>query len=448
VACFAITKDLNDLNSDNKYNGKVMNNKLNKVYLVGGAVRDSLLGRQSKDKDYVVVGETPATLIALGYQPVGSDFPVFLHPKTKDEYALARTERKSGKGYCGFTVDASTSVTLEEDLARRDLTINSMAMDAKGNIIDPFNGQADLKNKILRHTTDAFAEDPVRVLRIARFLARFGEQWSIHPDTQALMKQLKASGELAHLVPERVWNETEKALSEKHPQLFFQALNGLGIFPEIESMQGIPQPEKHHPEGDVYIHTMLVLKRAADLGFDVETRFAALTHDFGKAYCYQQYGNLRGHEQIGIKIINEFCERLKVPNKFKALAVLTSDNHTRCHKLLELTPKKIHKLIVEKMNAIVHPHRFLQFLQACLCDAQGRGETFVNKDYPQLQFAQSLLNALHQLDKKAIVQRAISQGKSGPHIGTAMREAEINCLRDYLTEFKNNENKEPNHENN
>ncbi|MBB1302617.1 multifunctional CCA addition/repair protein [Pseudoalteromonas sp. SR44-8] len=421
-----------------------MNNKLKKVYLVGGAVRDSLLGHHSKDKDYVVVGETPATLIALGYQSVGSDFPVFLHPKTKEEYALARTERKNGKGYTGFTVDASTSVTLEEDLARRDLTINSMAMDDQGNIIDPFNGQADLKNKILRHTTAAFAEDPVRVLRIARFLARFGEQWSIHPDTQALMNKLKESGELANLVPERVWNETEKALSEKHPQLFFQALNGLGLFPEIEAMQGIPQPKNHHPEGDVYIHTMLVLKRAADLGFDIETRFAALTHDFGKAYCYQQYGNLLGHEQRGIKVINEFCERLKVPNKLKALAVLTSDNHTRCHKLFELTPKKVHKLIVEKMNALEHPHRFLQFLQACLCDAQGRGEDFVNKDYPQFQLAQSLLNALKQLDRKAIVQQAISRGKSGPLIGAAMREAEINCLRDCLTELKN---KELHHEN-
>ncbi|MBE0377715.1 multifunctional CCA addition/repair protein [Pseudoalteromonas prydzensis] len=416
-----------------------MNNKLKKVYLVGGAVRDSLLGHQSKDKDYVVVGETPATLIALGYQPVGSDFPVFLHPKTKEEYALARTERKSGKGYIGFTVDASTSVTLEEDLARRDLTINSMAMDDQGNIIDPFNGQADLKNKILRHTTAAFAEDPVRVLRIARFLARFGEQWSIHPDTQALMNKLKESGELANLVPERVWNETEKALNEKHPQLFFQALNGLGLFPEIEAMQGIPQPKNHHPEGDVYIHTMLVLKRAADLGFDVETRFTALTHDFGKAYCYQKYGNLHGHEQVGIKVINEFCERLKVPNKLKALAALTSDNHTRCHKLFELTPKKVHRFIVEKMNALEHPQRFLQFLQACLCDAQGRGEDFVNKDYPQFQLAQSLLNALRQLDRKAIVQQAISRGKSGPLIGAAMREAEINCLRNCLTELKNKE---------
>lgn len=419
-----------------------MKNRLQNVYLVGGAVRDSLLGHKTKDKDYVVVGETTQTMTSLGFQSVGSDFPVFLHPKTKDEYALARTERKNGMGYTGFAVDASTSVTLEEDLARRDLTINSMALDTHGMLIDPFNGQADIKNKVLRHTTDAFAEDPVRVLRVARFLARYGEEWTIHPETHALMKQLKDSGELSHLVPERVWKETEKALGERYPHLFFDALNGLGIFPEIEAMAGVPQPANHHPEGDVYDHTMLVVKRAAELRFDVETRFAALTHDFGKAYCYQQRGNLLGHEQEGIAVIEEFCGRLKVPNRFKVLATLTSDNHTRCHKLFELTPKKLHKLIVEKMNALEHPKRFKQFLQACLCDAQGRGETFVNRAYPQLLFAQSLLEKLTQLDKKAVVKLAISQGKSGPNIGGAVREAEIDCLRKYLAELENNGDRE------
>lgn len=413
-----------------------MKNRLENVYLVGGAVRDSLLGHESKDKDYVVVGATTQTMTCLGFQSVGSDFPVFLHPKTKDEYALARTERKNGKGYTGFAVDASTSVTLDEDLARRDLTINSMALDANGLVIDPFNGQADLKNKVLRHTTEAFAEDPVRVLRIARFLARYGKEWTIHPDTYALMKKLRDNGELTHLVSERVWKETEKALGEKYPQLFFEALNGLGIFPEIEAMVGVPQPEKHHPEGDVYTHTMLVVKQAADLSFDIETRFAALTHDFGKAYCHQERGNLIGHEQAGIAVIEAFCERLKVPNRFKALATLTSDNHTRCHKLFELTPKKLHKLIIENMNGLEHPQRFQQFLQACLCDAQGRGETFVNREYPQLLLAQSLLNALTQMDKKSVVQLAISQGKRGPDIGGAVREAEIKSLRVFLAESK------------
>jgi tRNA nucleotidyltransferase (CCA-adding enzyme) len=413
-----------------------MKNRLENVYLVGGAVRDSLLGHESKDKDYVVVGATTQTMTSLGFQSVGSDFPVFLHPETKDEYALARTERKNGKGYTGFAVDASTSVTLDEDLARRDLTINSMALDANGLVIDPFNGQADLKNKVLRHTTEAFAEDPVRVLRVARFLARYGEEWTIHPDTYALMKKLRDNGELTHLVSERVWKETEKALGEKYPQLFFEALNGLGIFPEIEAMVGVPQPEKHHPEGDVYTHTMLVVKQAADLSFDIETRFAALTHDFGKAYCHQERGNLIGHEQAGIAVIEAFCERLKVPNRFKTLATLTSDNHTRCHKLFELTPKKLHKLIIENMNGLEHPQRFQQFLQACLCDAQGRGETFVNREYPQLLLAQSLLNALTQMDKKSVVQLAISQGKRGPDIGGAVREAEIKSLRVFLAESK------------
>lgn len=414
-----------------------MKHELNNVYLVGGAVRDALLGIASKDNDYVVVGETVENMEALGFVAVGSDFPVFLHPETKEEYALARTERKSGTGYTGFAVDAGTAVTLEDDLARRDLTINAMALDCNNNLIDPFNGQADLKNKILRHTTIAFAEDPVRVLRIARFLARYGEQWTIHPDTYALMEQLRDSGELAHLVPERVWKETEKALSEKYPELYFKALNGLGIFPEIEVMVDVPQPAEHHPEGDVFIHTMLAVRRAADLKFDVETRFAALTHDFGKPDCYRLRGNLQGHEQAGVAIIEAFCDRLKVPNRFRQLAVLTSDNHMRCHKIFAMTPKKLHKLLVENMNAPAQPKRFAQFIQACLCDAQGRGETLVDKPYPQADFAHALVDALLRLDKKAVVRLAIEQGKRGPDIGGAVREAEINWLRAFLANDKN-----------
>ena len=296
--------------------------------MVGGAVRDKLLGIASKDNDFVVIGETPEMMESLGFLPIGSDFPVYLHPKTKEEYALGRTERKSGKGYTGFVVDASPNVTLEEDLARRDLTINSMALDQQGNIIDPFNGQADLQNKVLRHTTEAFIEDPVRVLRIARFLARYGSDWTIHPSTYALMHELKKQGELQHLVPERVWLETQKALGEKYPELYFQALDGLGIFPELEQMKNVPQPANHHPEGDVFIHTMLVLRRAADLNFDLDTRFAALTHDFGKAISYQKHKNLRGHEREGVVVVEGFCERLKVPNRFRDIGILTSDNHT------------------------------------------------------------------------------------------------------------------------
>jgi len=412
--------------------GDKVQQSLKQVYLVGGAVRDKLLNIQSKDNDYVVIGETPEVMEALGFLPIGSDFPVYLHPHTKEEYALGRTERKSGKGYTGFVVDASPNVTLEEDLARRDLTINSMALDENGTVIDPFNGQADLKNKILRHTTQAFVEDPVRVLRIARFLARYGSDWSIHPSTTALMHELKNKGELEHLVPERVWLETEKALGEKHPELYFQALDGLGIFPEIEQMKNTPQPANHHPEGDVFVHTMLVLRRAADLGFNLETRFAALTHDFGKALSYKKRGNLRGHEREGVAVVEAFCERLKVPNRFRDIGVLTSDNHTLCHTLEQLRPQTIHKLIVTNLNALVHPERFIAFTQACQCDAQGRGETLVDKPYPQAAKLRAIHNELQKMDKKQIVQDALKSGKKGPEIGETVKQAEIDCIKGFL----------------
>lgn len=412
--------------------GNKVQQSLKQVYLVGGAVRDKLLNIQSKDNDYVVIGETPETMEALGFLPIGSDFPVYLHPNTKEEYALGRTERKSGKGYTGFVVDASPNVSLEEDLARRDLTINSMALDENGTVIDPFNGQDDLKNKILRHTTQAFVEDPVRVLRIARFLARYGSEWSIHPSTTALMQELKNKGELEHLVPERVWLETEKALGEKHPELYFQALDGLGIFSEIEQMKNTPQPANHHPEGDVFVHTMLVLRRAADLGFNLETRFAALTHDFGKALSYKKRGNLRGHEREGVAVVEAFCERLKVPNRFRDIGVLTSDNHTLCHTLEQLRPQTIHKLIVTNLNALVHPERFIAFTQACQCDAQGRGETLVDKPYPQAAKLRAIHNELQQMDKKQIVQDALKSGKKGPEIGETVKQAEIDCIKAFL----------------
>jgi len=409
---------------------------LKQVYLVGGAVRDKLLNIKSKDNDYVVIGETPKTMESLGFVPIGSDFPVYLHPKTKEEYALGRTERKSGKGYTGFVVDASPTVTLEEDLARRDLTINSMALDEHGNIIDPFNGQTDLQNKILRHTTAAFVEDPVRVLRIARFLARYGSDWRIHPSTYALMRELKNKGELNHLVPERVWLETEKALGEKYPELYFEALQGLGIFPELERMVNVPQPANHHPEGDVFVHTMLVLRRAADLNFDLETRFAALTHDFGKALSFKKYGNLRGHEREGVAIIEAFCERLKVPNRFRDVGVLTSDNHTLCHTIDQLRPQTVHKLIVTNLNALVHPNRFIAFTQACQCDAQGRGETLVDKPYPQSAKLRAIHTELQKMDKKLVVQNALKNGKKGPEIGEEVKLAEINCIKAFLEHEK------------
>lgn len=413
-----------------------MKSNLKQVYLVGGAVRDKLLNIKSKDNDYVVIGETPKTMESLGFVPIGSDFPVYLHPKTKEEYALGRTERKSGKGYTGFVVDASPTVTLEEDLARRDLTINSMALDEHGNIIDPFNGQTDLQNKTLRHTTEAFVEDPVRVLRIARFLARYGSDWRIHPSTYALMRELKNKGELNHLVPERVWLETEKALGEKHPELYFEALQGLGIFPELERMVNVPQPANHHPEGDVFVHTMLVLRRAADLNFNLEARFAALTHDFGKALSFKKHGNLRGHEREGVAVIEAFCECLKVPNRFRDVGVLTSDNHTLCHTIDQLRPQTIHKLIVTNLNALVHPERFIAFTQACQCDAQGRGETLVDKPYPQAAKLRAIHTELQKMDKKQVVQDALKNGKKGPEIGEEVKLAEINCIKAFLEHEK------------
>jgi tRNA nucleotidyltransferase (CCA-adding enzyme) len=413
---------------------------LNKVYLVGGAVRDQLLGLTSHDKDYVVVGSTVSQMQALGFKSVGKDFPVFLHPKTKEEYALARTERKIGAGYTGFSIDASENVTLEEDLARRDLTINAMALSNEGDLIDPFNGSADLASKTLRHTTNAFAEDPVRVLRIARFLARYGKQWCIHPDTKILVKQMLDAGELNHLVPERVWKETEKALNEREPQLYFEALNELGVleilFPELFEMIAVPQPPEHHPEGDVFVHTMLVLNRAAELGFDLPTRFAALTHDFGKATSFRKSGNLHGHEEAGVPVVEVFCERLRIPNKLRDLAKLTSDNHLRSHRLLELKPKTLQKLIIESFNAVKQPERFMQFLQACQCDAQGRGPTLISRPYPQLSYAIYLLGKLHNLDTKEVVKQAIKKGQTGPDLGEAVRIAQIACIGDAIGTYE------------
>lgn len=405
---------------------------LDQVYLVGGAVRDQLLGLKVHDKDYVVVGSSIENMLAQGYVSVGKDFPVFLHPKTKQEYALARTERKTGAGYTGFSVDASQHVTLEQDLARRDLTINAMAMTQDGTLIDPFNGQADLANKVLKHTTTAFQEDPVRVLRLARFFARFGKQWRIHEDTKDLVKQMHMAGELSHLVAERVWKETEKALGEREPQLYFEALQELGVltllFPELADMVDVPQPPVHHPEGDVFTHTMLVLKRAAQLGFDLPVRFAALTHDFGKAHSYRTKGNLHGHESAGIAIIEAFCERLRIPSKLRDIGVLTSENHLLSHRFFELTAKTVQTLIIKRFDALKQPQRFEYFLQACQCDAQGRGPALVNKPYPQYDYGLYLLNQLVQIDTKKVVQEAIHAGLSGPAIGEQVQKAHIRLI--------------------
>ncbi len=410
--------------------------ELSQVYLVGGAVRDKLLGRACHDRDFVVVGESEQKMLSLGFLAVGDDFPVFLHASSKEEYALARTERKTGKGYRGFSADARQEITIEEDLARRDLTINSMAMDANGKIIDPFDGQKDLVKKVLKHTTAAFCEDPVRVLRLARFYARLGPEWHIDDATKKLMSDMHKNGELSHLVAERVWKETERALMEPYPHLFFETLIEFDLFPELLKMRGVPQPAKHHPEGDVYVHTMLVVQRAADLNLDLATRFAALTHDFGKPVAYEQFGKLHGHEKLGIEVIEGFCQRLKIPKKLADIAKLTSDNHTHCHKINELSPKTIHAFLIDKMNALKQEKRFLQFLDACACDSQGRGPTLVNKPYFQADIAMSYLSSLKLLDAKKVVQHALDNGKSGKQISEALRTAEIDNIRQHQLDLK------------
>lgn len=408
-----------------------------KIFMVGGAVRDYLLGVEPKDTDYVVVDSNDHEMIAKGFKRVGDgSFPVYLHPISGDEYALARTENKTGDGYGGFVV-SSDGVSLMDDLRRRDLTINSMFIDHDGTVGDYFGGKSDIKSKTLRHTSDAFSEDPVRVLRVARFMARFGSEWTIHPSTKRLMETMRDNGELRNLTPERVWKETERALGENHPELFFQTLEGYGIFPEIDAMRDIPQPVEHHPEGCVFTHTMLVLKRAVELGYPVITRFACLMHDMGKPLSYELYGKLHGHEQMGVDLIKDFCKRLRVPNDFRDLAVLSSDNHTRCHKVLGMSPKKIHLMLEDRFKVGTHAGRFHRFLEVCLCDAQGRGDELKLRDYPQKTFLEDLLKAYTAFDRKAVVSQAIAKGKSGKALGEVIRVEEIAAIRKFVKQWMN-----------
>lgn len=384
------------------------------IYLVGGAVRDTLLGREPKDADYVVVGSYHEEMLSKGFSQVGNgDFPVYIHPTSGDEYSLARTELKTGSGYSGFNFNVR-DISLEEDLSRRDLTINSMYLRYDGTVGDFFGGLSDIENKVLRHTSEAFSEDPLRVLRVARFLARFGSTWSIHPSTRKLMEDIRDSGNLSHLTPERVWKETEKALSEPYPHLFFETLEGCGVFPEIDVMRGVPQPKEQHPEGCVYTHTMLVLQRAVELDYPTITRFACLMHDLGKPVTYGLRGNLHGHEQAGVEVIEDFCKKFRVPNKYRDLAVLTSDNHTRCHKVFEMNPKKIRVLLNDRFKVLVKPERFQRFLEACLCDAQGRG--LPHKEYPQKEFLEKICIEFKNLDRKKIVSHSLDNGRKGESI--------------------------------
>ena len=373
---------------------EVKTNQSLQTYLVGGAVRDQLLNYAPKDKkqesDWVVVGSTPEQMLALGYQQVGKDFPVFLHPKTHDEYALARTERKDGVGYHGFTMHASPDVTLEEDLYRRDLTINAIAMDSEGTLIDPYDGQSDIRNKLLRHVSTHFSEDPLRLLRVARFAARFHHLgFSVADDTMVLLKEITESGELKTLSVERIWTETDKALAEQDPDIYFQVLHDCGalaqVFPEIEALYGVPNPVQWHPEVDSGIHTMMVLKQSALLNPDPKIRFAALCHDLGKGVTPKEFWpKHRGHEHAGVRIIKQLANRLKIPNEYRDLACLGSEFHLHAHKALELKPQTLLK-VLNQFDFFRRPERFTYFMDICEADFRGR-TGFEDKHYPQRDF--------------------------------------------------------------
>jgi len=345
------------------------------TYVVGGAVRDALLGLTVRDRDYVVVGSTAEEMLAAGFKSVGKDFPVFLHPNTQEEYALARTERKTAKGYKGFTVHASKEVTLEEDLARRDLTINAIAQDAHGQCIDPFNGMGDIKNKIFRHVSPAFAEDPVRILRIARFAARFAD-FSIASETSLLMQQMVKEGEVDALVPERVWQELAKGMMEKKPSRMFEVLRQCGalqkILPELDNLWGVPQPPKHHPEIDTGLHMMLVMDYAATQNYSLPIRFAALCHDFGKGTTPKDILPRHiGHEERSVGLLQTVAKRLRVPNDCKELAQITAKFHGKVHQAHDMRPATLLKFLYE-VGAFRQPQRFKDFLKACECDLRGR----------------------------------------------------------------------------
>jgi tRNA nucleotidyltransferase (CCA-adding enzyme) len=401
-----------------------------KTYLVGGAVRDRLLGRPVIEHDYVVVGATPDDLVALGLRPVGKDFPVFLHPRTGEQYALARTERKTGPGYYGFETRFAPDVTLEEDLARRDLTINAMASDDDGNVVDPYGGRRDLEARLLRHVSPAFVEDPLRVLRVARFASRFaGLGFTVAPETLELMRSIAASGELAALVPERVWVETERALGEQQPSVYFEVLRACGalevVFPEIAALYGIPQPQKWHPEIDTGLHTMQVLELAAQMSGDTTVRFAALVHDVGKGLTpREEWPSHIGHEAAGAALIEKLCARLRAPNEHRDLAVLVARHHAKVHRVAELRPGTLLELL-EQTDAFRRGERFERMLVACEADARGRGPELRVAPYPQA----ALLRGVRDAAAAVRLDPAVVAAESGPVIAERMRLARIDAIR-------------------
>ncbi|EIJ45350.1 tRNA nucleotidyltransferase [Herbaspirillum sp. GW103] len=378
-----------------------------KTYTVGGAVRDGLLGLPVKDRDHVVVGATPEQLLALGFRPVGKDFPVFLHPETHEEYAMARTERKTAPGYKGFDFHAAPDVTLEDDLARRDLTINAMAQDEDGTLVDPYHGRADLEARVFRHVSDAFVEDPVRILRVARFAARFAD-FTVAPQTNALMQRMVDEGEVDALVPERVWQELSRGLMEHKPSRMFEVLRVCGalqrILPELDALWGVPQPEKWHPEIDTGVHVMLVVDWAAAQDFSLPIRFAALLHDLGKGTTPPEiWPRHHGHEARSERLVEQVCARLKVPGECRDLALMTAREHGNVGRCFEMRPGTLVKFFA-RCDAFRKPQRFLDMLRASECDHRGRTGLEL-QPFPQAAYLEGALQAASAIDAGAIAQQ-------------------------------------------
>lgn len=404
------------------------------IYLVGGAVRDQLLGHPYHEKDYVVVGATPEQLIAQGFQPVGKDFPVFLHPETKDEYALARTERKQGHGYHGFEFFTSPDINLEQDLIRRDLTINAIARDTEGNLYDPYGGQQDLENKVLRHVSDAFAEDPLRVLRVARFAARYTEYgFKIADETLALMTHLAQSGELCCLTEERVWKETSRALMEKHADVYFQVLRDCGalkiLFPEIDALFGVPQRAEYHPEIDCGIHTLMSLQQACLADYSLDVRFAVLVHDLGKALTPEDILPRHIlHEQRGVEPVTELCDRLKVPAAIKQLALVVCKEHLKCHRAFTLKAGTLWRLL-QRLDVLRRPERVVAFIQACECDARGR-LGLEHRPYPQADYLHAAIECVRNIKAQDLPAHI-----TGADIGEMLIQRRIDALAQLKHEY-------------
>ncbi|MDO6747470.1 multifunctional CCA addition/repair protein [Gilvimarinus sp. 1_MG-2023] len=401
------------------------------TFLVGGAVRDQLLGYPYSEQDWVVVGATPEAMQQLGFTPVGKDFPVFLHPESKEEYALARTERKSGQGYTGFQFHCAPDISLEQDLIRRDLTINAIAKSESGELIDPYGGAQDIQQKVLRHVSAAFTEDPVRILRVARFAARYHHLgFTVASETQALMREMVEQGEADHLVAERVWKEMSRALEEKNPEVFIQTLKDCGalakVLPELDALFGVPQPAQHHPEIDTGIHSLMVLQQASLLSDSSIVRFAALMHDLGKGVTPQdQWPRHHGHEKSGLSLIKALCRRLAVPNEHRDLALLVCEFHTHVHRALELKAATVNKLF-KRLDVLRRPERIEPFLLACTADSRGR-TGFETRPYPQADFLRGALMAASNVAPKNL----IAAGYSGAELGKQLEQKRLQAIQHF-----------------